>query len=280
MSDDLMDLLQGSGVEDIMMPRADFIKEHKHLIGVLRRGKPAELKSEAADQAAELKQQLSGGRGPTVWITALKEWNAKSPGTWCVPRKGTAPYDEVREIFTRLKGAEPPKEPKTKKARAAKEAAEKAAKEAAEREAEERQQQRAEEVAARRGEEAKTRRKEEALKKVSAFAQSIREKVATKKAKVSAKQERLIAKYMEEWKAIQDYADEFSDKKEWNKSTFKDKYVNAIYKSKHPQRYDGWKEFAEARPDIAQQMAQTEYSDHIRRYYNQTVAKTAAEKMR
>lgn len=272
---DLMELLQGSGVEDIMMPRADFIKEHKRLIGVLRRGKPEELKHEAADQSAELQQQLKGGRGPSLWITALKEWNAKSPGTWCVPRKGTSANDEVREIFARLKGAQPPKEAKVRKGRqskAAKEAEEKAAKEAAEKDAEEEAvRTMAAKVAARRA-----AKKEEEMKKVREYTQGVRERVAEKK----EKQERKIAKYMEEWKAIQDYADEFTDKKEWNKSTFKDKYVGAIYKSKHPEQFKGWKEFAEARPDIARIMAQTEYPDHIRKYYNQTMAKTSAEKLR
>jgi hypothetical protein len=175
MSDDLMELLQGSGVEDIIMPRSAFIKEHKKLIGVLRRGNPAELKKEAAEQGAELQKQLSGGRGPSAWITALKEWNGKSPGTWCVPRKGSSAYDEVREIFTRLKEGQPPKEPKGRKAKAAKEAEEQASKERA---AEERMEQRAEEVAVRRGEEAKARRKEEALKKVRKYAQGIREKTS------------------------------------------------------------------------------------------------------
>ena len=34
------------------------------------------------------------------WITALKAWNAKSKkGTWCVPRKGTKEYDEVRSMM-------------------------------------------------------------------------------------------------------------------------------------------------------------------------------------
>ena len=123
------------------MPRSDFIKEHKKLIGVLRRGNPAELKKEAAEQGAELQKQLhggprdesrgsvpslEGGRGPSVWITALKEWNAKAPGTWCVPRKGSSAYDEVREIFARLKGPVTPKERKGRKTKAAIEAEAKA----------------------------------------------------------------------------------------------------------------------------------------------------------
>ncbi len=33
------------------------------------------------------------------WIEALKEWNT-GKGTWCIPRKGTPEYDEVRRLMT------------------------------------------------------------------------------------------------------------------------------------------------------------------------------------
>ena len=33
-----------------------------------------------------------------TWMTALKEWNAKS-GTWCVPRKGSLAYAEVLKLM-------------------------------------------------------------------------------------------------------------------------------------------------------------------------------------
>jgi hypothetical protein len=34
------------------------------------------------------------------WITALKKWNQKNPdGHWCVPKKGTQDYEEVRKIM-------------------------------------------------------------------------------------------------------------------------------------------------------------------------------------
>jgi hypothetical protein len=34
------------------------------------------------------------------WITALKQWNSKQPsGNWCVPKKGTKDYEEVRKFM-------------------------------------------------------------------------------------------------------------------------------------------------------------------------------------
>ena len=33
-----------------------------------------------------------------TWMSALKQWNAKS-GTWCVPRKGTVAYAEVLKLM-------------------------------------------------------------------------------------------------------------------------------------------------------------------------------------
>jgi hypothetical protein len=36
---------------------------------------------------------------PNKWITALKQWNGEKGGPWCVPRKGSPEYDEVRAIM-------------------------------------------------------------------------------------------------------------------------------------------------------------------------------------
>jgi hypothetical protein len=33
-----------------------------------------------------------------TWMSALKQWNAKS-GTWCVPRKGSLAYAEVLKLM-------------------------------------------------------------------------------------------------------------------------------------------------------------------------------------
>lgn len=33
------------------------------------------------------------------WLAALKEWNTRKGGCWCIPRKGTAEYEQVKEIM-------------------------------------------------------------------------------------------------------------------------------------------------------------------------------------
>jgi hypothetical protein len=33
------------------------------------------------------------------WIEALKEWNGRKGGAWCVPRRGTKEHDAVRAIM-------------------------------------------------------------------------------------------------------------------------------------------------------------------------------------
>ena len=35
---------------------------------------------------------------PNAWITALKKFN-EGKGTWCLPKKGTKEYDEVRALM-------------------------------------------------------------------------------------------------------------------------------------------------------------------------------------
>ena len=53
-----------------------------------------------------------------TWIQALKKWNESNNGTWCVPRKGSQAYDEVKAIMT---GEEKKKETKEKKVKPKKE---------------------------------------------------------------------------------------------------------------------------------------------------------------
>lgn len=55
------DLLSGSGMESILMPRKQFVKEHKNLLKVLKSGDPKALKAEYADQKKELAEQTGGG---------------------------------------------------------------------------------------------------------------------------------------------------------------------------------------------------------------------------
>lgn len=38
----------------------------------------------------------------TLWLQALKLWN-QTQSKWCIPKKGTAGYQEVRKIMEQLK---------------------------------------------------------------------------------------------------------------------------------------------------------------------------------
>lgn len=60
MNHDLHNLLAGAGLEHILMPRGQFIKEHQHLIKLLRTSKAPAMLREAADQEAELKRMTGG----------------------------------------------------------------------------------------------------------------------------------------------------------------------------------------------------------------------------
>jgi hypothetical protein len=65
----LRDLLVGSGIAHILMPHNQFVKEHKNLLGVLKRGKRSELDAEYADQAKEL--EAHGGTRNSGFIQRM-----------------------------------------------------------------------------------------------------------------------------------------------------------------------------------------------------------------
>jgi len=65
----LRDLLVGAGIGDIVMPHKQFVKEHKNLLNVLKRGKRSELDAEYADQAKEL--QAHGGTRNSGFIQRM-----------------------------------------------------------------------------------------------------------------------------------------------------------------------------------------------------------------
>jgi hypothetical protein len=56
-------------------------------------------------------------RRTAKWIRALREWNARREGAWCIPRRGTDGYNEVRAIMGE-KPIEPPKFEKVLRAKA------------------------------------------------------------------------------------------------------------------------------------------------------------------
>lgn len=33
------------------------------------------------------------------WLEALKKWNSDSKGTWCIPKKGSYEYNEVKRLM-------------------------------------------------------------------------------------------------------------------------------------------------------------------------------------
>lgn len=50
------------------------------------------------------------------WISALKKWNSQQPsGNWCVPKKGTKDYEEVRKFMGEPTKMNDAKEPISKK---------------------------------------------------------------------------------------------------------------------------------------------------------------------
>ena len=57
-----MELLKGAGLSDIVIPRKDFIKEHQHLIQLLRKSDDSALRKEASSQEKELKKEVKGGK--------------------------------------------------------------------------------------------------------------------------------------------------------------------------------------------------------------------------
>lgn len=61
----------------------------------------------------------SGRYSIMKWIEALKEWNTKQGGKWCIPKKGSPEYDAVKKIMGGGK-AEEKKAPTPKKAPSAK----------------------------------------------------------------------------------------------------------------------------------------------------------------
>ena len=69
----------GSGAMSIMMPRAKFIKEHEHLIKLLRSSDDPRMKAEADKQEAELRREMKGGGREDVMVE-LAEGGSRNSG--------------------------------------------------------------------------------------------------------------------------------------------------------------------------------------------------------
>lgn len=67
----------GGSKNEIVIPKEDFVKEHKHLIGLLSSSDDPKLKKEAESQAKELKGELEGG---TRRENVLKRYKLEDKG--------------------------------------------------------------------------------------------------------------------------------------------------------------------------------------------------------
>lgn len=77
MNREIVDLLAGAGLANIVMPRKEFMAEHKHLISLLNKYKQhPELAKEAASQEAEMKSYKGGFSKQSGFIRRMMAENA------------------------------------------------------------------------------------------------------------------------------------------------------------------------------------------------------------
>ncbi len=76
MADSLEHLLEGAGIRNITIPRGEFIKEHTHLIKLLKKPRRAALLREAAAQEKELRSVADGGSKASGFIQRMMAENA------------------------------------------------------------------------------------------------------------------------------------------------------------------------------------------------------------
>lgn len=93
MNREIVDLLAGAGLANIVMPRKEFMAEHKHLISLLNKYKQhPELAKEAASQEAEMKSYKGGFSKQSGFIRRMMAENAlKHKGQYKKPTDPLAP---------------------------------------------------------------------------------------------------------------------------------------------------------------------------------------------
>lgn len=97
MDDKLAELLHGAGLDDIVIPKKDFIKEHKHLVSLLNRYDVPAFKQEAADQSAELKRMTGGFGKSSGFIRRMMAENAlKHKGSYGNPTSPLHPHSTMK----------------------------------------------------------------------------------------------------------------------------------------------------------------------------------------
>lgn len=84
-----LDLMQGAGLGDVLIPKEEFIKEHERLIKLLNSGDKKSLRKEAKEQQAELATR--GGSGKSNYIARLM---AEAKYKHRKPSEKDKPYDK------------------------------------------------------------------------------------------------------------------------------------------------------------------------------------------
>lgn len=110
MNDALVSLLKGAGIGDILIPKKDFIQEHKHIVGLLRKYDIPELKAEANKQAKELKAETGvdlTGSGITHRMSVLKKYKLddKPYSITELSKISKIPESILQEVYNRGVGA-------------------------------------------------------------------------------------------------------------------------------------------------------------------------------
>lgn len=115
----LMMSLLGSGVDPKTKIKADDLEKVLKLGKEMGESLSKEVDKEMVKEVKKLKGEgvevdkrkkttkVKGGevktkRQPSKWIKALKAWNDKKGGQYCVPKKGTSDYDEVKSLMDRM----------------------------------------------------------------------------------------------------------------------------------------------------------------------------------
>ena len=94
----------GGAKNEVIIPKEEFVKEHKHLVGLLKKSDDPALQKEADIQAKELKGELEGG---THRENVLKKWKLEDKGYSLAELASITgvPEKTLQEVYNRGIGA-------------------------------------------------------------------------------------------------------------------------------------------------------------------------------
>lgn len=85
-----VDMMEGAGLGDVLIPKKEFVKEHERLVKLLNQSDIPALRKEAKDQQAELKKE--GGSGKSNFIARMM---AEAKYKHRDPSEKDKPYDQT-----------------------------------------------------------------------------------------------------------------------------------------------------------------------------------------